>query len=169
MPQFLFSFSQLCFSSHPPPLRSFFFWTLSIQTKTEITVEFQPLADSSHVRYQLEWKEYAKAWDDMPACRSLPASQTKVVLSNLQPGATYCIRLVLLDNSGLATGEPSDDLIIDTEQVGCTPNSKKSCCVVQWNMSLRAGKLGWIQSLVVSWDVEWSALSPRFIFLCSWL
>lgn len=51
--------------------------------------------------------------------------------TNLEPGTTYCLRLVCIGNGG-SKGEPGPELIIDTEQVGCTPKQKGGCgCVVQ--------------------------------------
>jgi len=49
--------------------------------------------------------------------------------SNLNPGATYCVRLVPIDSEG-EKGEPSPELIVDTEAVGCTPK-QESCCAIQ--------------------------------------
>lgn len=48
---------------------------------------------------------------------------------DLTPGTTYCIRCRCISNG--ATGEPGKELIIDTEQVGCTPKADKSCCIIQ--------------------------------------
>jgi hypothetical protein len=50
---------------------------------------------------------------------------------DLLPGMTYCVRSYCINSDGLK-GTPGPELIIDTEQVGCTPKSEKSCgCIIQ--------------------------------------
>lgn len=56
-------------------------------------------------------------------------AKVKGEASDLNPGMTYCVRVHCVNNS--VKGEPGPDLIIDTEQVGCTPKSERSCCIVQ--------------------------------------
>lgn len=55
-----------------------------------------------------------------------PAPSPICELEDCEPGTTYEIRLF-----DTATQETGPSLIIDTEQVGCTPGQKNSsCCVV---------------------------------------
>jgi hypothetical protein len=42
----------------------------------------------------------------------------------LNPGMTYCVRLVCEGK------DPGPELIIDTEQVGCTPKSSCNCAIL---------------------------------------
>lgn len=49
---------------------------------------------------------------------------------DLDPGMTYCVRACCLKSDG-SKGSAGPELIIDTEQVGCTPKAEKSCCVIQ--------------------------------------
>ena len=50
--------------------------------------------------------------------------------TDLTPGSTYCVRLACVDGS--TAGEPGPELILDTEQVGCTPKQSSGCaCVIQ--------------------------------------
>ena len=83
----------------------------------------------------MEWKEIEGSWN-APAgsttVKSTTGGGTKKVKGeavDLTPGTTYCIRCV--STNGSARGEPGKELIIDTEQVGCTPKAEKSCCVIQ--------------------------------------
>ena len=53
--------------------------------------------------------------------------------TDLLPATTYCLRIVPMDMDSRVSGgrgEPSPELIVDTEAIGCTPDSK-SCCIVQ--------------------------------------
>jgi len=53
-----------------------------------------------------------------------------IVADGLEPGTTYCLRLVAM--SGSDQSDPSPELIIDTEQVGCGPSSEGGgCCTIQ--------------------------------------
>jgi hypothetical protein len=97
--------------------------------QTEITVQFKPLSQSG-VSYKLQWKEYPASWESGNST-VVAATETKAVAEDLQPGTTYCVRLVVVDSaSGAEKGSPSAELVIDTEQVGCTPKSESSCCVI---------------------------------------
>jgi len=113
-----------------PTHKSFSFHTGP--TKTEITVQFTPLAESG-VSYKLQWKEHSQSWE---AAKSKTisadgANEIKAVAENLQPGTTYCVRLVTIDStSGEEKGSPSPELVVDTEQVGCTPKSERGCCTI---------------------------------------
>lgn len=51
----------------------------------------------------------------------------KVVIEELEPGTTYCFRLVAKGTDG-AKGEPGPELIIDTEAISCTPKTRR--CVI---------------------------------------
>lgn len=100
--------------------------------ETTISVQFKPV--SSIDKYELEWKQIENQWE---------AAQDKTTVSvgnegqlvkgeavDLDPGMTYCIRAVCINSDG-SKGSPGPELIIDTEQVGCTPKAEKSCCVIQ--------------------------------------
>mmetsp|Transcript_22158 Transcript_22158/g.30848 ORF Transcript_22158/g.30848 Transcript_22158/m.30848 type:complete len:112 (-) Transcript_22158:201-536(-) len=96
--------------------------------ETEITVEFPAVGDVTE--YELEWKPYPASWETGSKSKNVSVSgkKTKATVTDLEPGTTYCIRLACKDATGRA-GEPSQELIVDTEQVGCTPQ-QKSCCTV---------------------------------------
>jgi hypothetical protein len=100
--------------------------------QTAIFVEFKPI--NSIDKYELEWKEIEHPWTKPAGKTTLTVgngeSKVKGEASNLNPGMTYCIRAYCVDTKG-AKGDAGPDMIIDTEQVGCTPKSEKSCCVVQ--------------------------------------
>jgi hypothetical protein len=68
-------------------------------------------------------------WDNADAISQieLGAGTTKTQAIDLEPGTTYCIRLISKDG----TQEPGPELILDTEQVGCTPKTSNSCCAIQ--------------------------------------
>jgi hypothetical protein len=99
--------------------------------QTTISVEFKPLP--SIAKYELEWKEVEKGWDKPAGSTStsdVGGNKIKVEAIDLTPGMTYCIRAVCVGADG-GKGAPGPELIIDTEQVGCTPKAEKSCCIVQ--------------------------------------
>ena len=85
--------------------------------QVDITVQFKPNDDST---YELQWKLYNESEYTKSVAVVTPE---EVVATPLEPGQTYCVRLVG------AGGEASKELIVDTEQLGCTPD-KKSCCVI---------------------------------------
>jgi hypothetical protein len=87
-------------------------------------VEFTPI-DATAI-YKLQWKQHHEAWNPVPGEMELSAGVGKAEAVDLLPGTTYCLRLVTKDGS-LA---PGPELILDTEQVGCTPKANKSCCVI---------------------------------------
>jgi hypothetical protein len=97
-------------------------------------VQFKPLTTAG-LQYQLQWKEYNQPWDSdavsTKAVSTSGASKSKVKTeaASLQPGTSYCIRLVVKDTHGTA-GLPGADLIIDTEQVGCTPKTGGGCVLL---------------------------------------
>lgn len=91
-----------------------------------ISVEFQPTTLSgNNTIYELQWKEHSQPWESAKR-QDLKAGAKKAVAEDLQPGTTYCIRLITQDGSL----EPGPELILDTEQVGCTPKSKTGCCAI---------------------------------------
>mmetsp|Transcript_26103 Transcript_26103/g.36802 ORF Transcript_26103/g.36802 Transcript_26103/m.36802 type:complete len:112 (-) Transcript_26103:140-475(-) len=96
--------------------------------ETEITVEFPAAGDVSE--YELQWKPYPASWETGAKSKNVSVSgkKTKSVITDLEPGTTYCIRLACKDATG-RSGEPGQELIVDTEQVGCTPQ-EKSCCTI---------------------------------------
>ena len=68
-------------------------------------------------------------WDNSDAISQIELSPgtTKTQAIDLEPGTTYCIRLIHKDG----TEAPGPELILDTEQVGCTPKASNSCCTIQ--------------------------------------
>ena len=96
-----------------------------ITIQTTIAVEFKPTGSGGN--YELQWKRVEqKQWKDAASTAVQVADgnkKTKTEAYDLEPGSTYCVRLV-------CNGEPGPELIIDTEQVGCTPKAEKSCCVI---------------------------------------
>lgn len=103
-----------------------FLFHSSIVYQTSITVEFNPTSVIS--TYELQWKDIEQKWTNASST-SLTASgkKCKAEAHDLNPGMTYCLRLVCVNNNG-AKGEPGPELIIDTEQVGCTP--KGGGCII---------------------------------------
>jgi hypothetical protein len=99
--------------------------------QTTIKVEFEPL--DSIPEYELQWKPIEASWDQA-AFAAVTASGTiktcKAEAYNLEPGMTYCVRLLCVSNGD--KGTPGKELIIDTEQVGCAPKSESGCgCTLQ--------------------------------------
>jgi len=90
-------------------------------------VEFLPTAGNDTAEYKLNWKEHPQNWDEHGQTKIIQLVQgggkQKVTADNLNPGSTYCVRL-LVDN------EPGAELILDTEQVGCTPEASGGCCII---------------------------------------
>ena len=121
MDKFLFRHSQRSHSSFVfPPFSTF--------RQTDITVEFTPVGGCSN--YELSWKEHPAPWSSAKSTQVSATAKTKVSAEGLEPGTTYCVRLTAVDPASGATGEPGKELVLDTEQVGCTPTDKKSCCTI---------------------------------------
>lgn len=103
-------------------------------TETTISVQFKPV--SSIDKYELEWKRIEDQWTTKPAGNTTTlsvAGEGKMVTGeaiDLDPGMTYCVRAYCLNSDG-SKGSVGPELIIDTEQVGCTPKPEKSCCIIQ--------------------------------------
>jgi hypothetical protein len=107
---------------------------LFFHSKTEITVEFKPLVEPG-VAYKLQWKNYAQDWLSAAGNEKkvTPGGNltTKAIATNLEPGQTYCVRLVVIDSAtGVEKGPPGKELVLDTEQVGCTPKTSKGCVIL---------------------------------------
>jgi hypothetical protein len=99
--------------------------------QTTISLRFQPL--TSIDRYELQWKLVEHEWSNPDGTMTAIANgkaKIQAEADNLTPGMTYCIRACCIDSGG-AKGAPGPELIIDTEQVGCTPKADKSCCSIQ--------------------------------------
>jgi hypothetical protein len=92
-------------------------------------VNFKAL--SGHGTYELQWKEIQAPWEAAGSTVVNGNGKTKAVASPLTPGTTYCLRLVVLSGDKASKGQPGPELIIDTEQVGCTPKADKGCCIIQ--------------------------------------
>ena len=102
--------------------------------QTEITVEFKPLVEPGVV-YKLQWKNHAQDWLSAAGNEKkvTPGGNmtTKAIATNLEPGNTYCVRLVVVDSAtGAEKGPPGKELVLDTEQVGCTPKTKGGCVIL---------------------------------------
>ena len=108
----------------------FLFFCLFVQTS--IDVEFKPISSISS--YELQWKPIEQQWSNVASTSIHVGSgnKTKAQAHDLQPGTTYCVRLVCVSSADGSKGEPGPELIIDTEQVGCTPKQSGGCaCVIQ--------------------------------------
>jgi hypothetical protein len=116
--------AQPSFSTHSNPLL--------IPRQTDSAVKFKPLTQTG-ITYELEWKDVAAQWESGRSGKKVTvdaASPTcKAQAAPLEPGTTYCVRLSVKDASG-QSGTPGSELIIDTEQVGCTPKDSSGCCVL---------------------------------------
>jgi len=96
--------------------------------QTCITVQFTPVAG---VNYQLQWKEAPATWENDSKSMAVNSNGDAALLKvetdqPLQPGTTYCLRLADASDNG----KFGPELVVDTEQVGCTPKADKSCCVI---------------------------------------
>lgn len=102
----------------------------STSLQTTISVQFKPV--SSVTKYELEWKLVQQEWASGALNTTLSAEGKMVTgeATDLEPGMTYCVRAACLKSDG-SKGSPGPELILDTEQVGCTPKAEKSCCVIQ--------------------------------------
>jgi len=81
--------------------------------------------------YELEWKEVQAPWEAAAGSSSVTATgsgKTKTVATNLTPGTSYNIRISVV--AGGTKGPSGPEMIIDTEQVGCTPRQKKGCIIL---------------------------------------
>ena len=83
----------------------------------------------------MEWKQIENQWTQLSGSTTLLVeSEGKMITGeaiNLDPGMTYCVRSFCYDTDG-RKGQPGKELIIDTEQVGCTPKRESSCgCLIQ--------------------------------------
>ena len=98
--------------------------------KTSISVSYKTNQTTEPVSYILQWKQaitQTSSWDDSSkiGSKQLEPGATTAMAVDLEPGTTYCLRLVV-PSSNMAGPE----LFIDTEQVGCTPGQKNGCCVI---------------------------------------
>lgn len=100
--------------------------SITTHQQTTISVRFAapPAGGTSYV---LQWKEHPATWDGA-ASTPVAAGVTEADATPLQPGATYCVRLVPISPDG-TQGTPGPELVVDTEAIGCTPQ-QKSCCTV---------------------------------------
>jgi hypothetical protein len=107
-----------------------------VSLQTDITVQFTPI--DGYTTYELSWKEYPAPWTMASAVKTQIVTTTdtttdtqKVTAEGLQPGTTYCVRVTVMDSTSTNTkGTPGKEIVLDTEQVGCTPTDKKSCCTI---------------------------------------
>lgn len=63
---------------------------------------------------------------------SLGSAQEKLLVTadSLEPGKSYQLRLVY-SKAGADAAVEGPEIVLDTEQVGCTPKPDKKCCIVQ--------------------------------------
>ena len=98
-------------------------------TQTIVELEFPP--DDSSVSYDLCYKVYQQTWEQQRVKAIgkdlLKDGNVQVAIEELEPGTTYCFRLVAKASDG-SKGEPGPELIIDTEAVSCTPKRRR--CVI---------------------------------------
>jgi hypothetical protein len=92
--------------------------------QVDITVRFKP--DPS-LSYQLQWKQIQEL--EFSHTMKIRPGSSEGIATPLLPGHTYCLRLVCIQSDGTIIGEPSPELVCDTDQVGCTPETK-SCCTI---------------------------------------
>ncbi|VEU37413.1 unnamed protein product [Pseudo-nitzschia multistriata] len=100
-------------------------------SETTISIQFKPV--SSVGKYELEWKLVEHEWTS-PIGKTTVKGEGKLLKAeavDLDPGMTYCLRAFCLGADGSKGHSAGPELIIDTEQVGCTPKAEKSCCVIQ--------------------------------------
>jgi len=67
------------------------------------------------LRYRIQYKEYLQSWEEA-AQVDVPSGQNRMVaaLPDLQPCATYCVRLVAVDEDGLES-PPGPEIFVDTQ------------------------------------------------------
>uniref|UniRef100_A0A7S3QBR5 Fibronectin type-III domain-containing protein n=1 Tax=Chaetoceros debilis TaxID=122233 RepID=A0A7S3QBR5_9STRA len=97
--------------------------------ETSISVEFTPQPEVKY--YEMAWKQYPQSWQDAESM-TLQNNNDSLITADaidLLPATTYCVRITPFGGDD-KSGPPSPDMIVDTEAVSCTPQSK-SCCVVQ--------------------------------------
>jgi hypothetical protein len=115
-------------STHAPPLLPFLVFPF-LAPQTSIQVKFPaPLAGPHD--YSLQWKAHGQGDYAPHQAVTVAAGAVTAEAVDLEPGTTYCIRLCrnYPSSTTLLFGP---ELIVDTEQVGCTPKTKSSpCCVV---------------------------------------
>jgi hypothetical protein len=98
--------------------------------QTSLTVQFPPPAGS--IKVVLQWKEHACPSWDQGGSKVIPlvSAQEKLQIEadSLEPGKSYQLRLVYSRGDDQVEGP---EIVLDTEQVGCTPKPDKSCCIIQ--------------------------------------
>ncbi|TFJ80088.1 hypothetical protein NSK_008645 [Nannochloropsis salina CCMP1776] len=79
---------------------------------TSIRVEWDAI---DTLRYRIQYKEYLQSWEEA-AQVDVPSGQNRMVaaLPDLQPCATYCVRLVAVDEDGLES-PPGPEIFVDTQ------------------------------------------------------
>lgn len=98
-------------------------------TQTIVELEFSP--DDSSDSYDLCYKVYQQTWEQQRVKAIgkdlLKGANVQVAIDELEPGTTYCFRLMAKLSDG-SKGEPGPELIIDTEAISCTPKRRR--CVI---------------------------------------
>lgn len=81
------------------------------------------------MNYVIQYKEYLQTWEEAEHVE-VPTGQNTMAaaLPDLQPCATYVIRLLAVDKNGLSS-LPGPEIVIDTQAANCTPKTKKACCI----------------------------------------
>ena len=96
-------------------------------TQTIVELEFSP--DGSSDSYDLCYKVHQQTWEQqmVKVIGNELLTKVHVVIEELEPGTTYCFRLISKASDG-SKGEPGPELIIDTEAISCTPKRRR--CVI---------------------------------------
>jgi hypothetical protein len=83
---------------------------------------------TSTSQYALQWKKQEQSsWDGVSSKQLIvntSDSGSSHIADDCEPGTTYCVRIV---RDGK---DYSNELVVDTEPVGCTPGQKQGCCVI---------------------------------------
>ena len=101
----------------------------TLHAQTIVELEFSPYDSSDS--YELCYKVYQQTWEQQRAKAIgkdlLKGASVQVAIEELEPGTTYCFRLLAIASDG-SKGEPGPELIIDTEAISCTPKRRR--CVI---------------------------------------
>ena len=131
--------------SHRTPL---FYRLFFSQTSITVKIDLDPDTHS----YTLAWKQYPQTWKDAASAPILAANtQISMDATDLLPATTYCLRI---QND---SGQFGEELIVDTEAVNCTPQTK-CCCIVQWWWIIVRRHMAGVTGLVGVVEIEYNIL-----------
>ncbi|GAB5034791.1 low quality protein: proto-oncogene tyrosine-protein kinase ros [Nannochloropsis oceanica] len=93
---------------------------------TSIKIEWDAI---STLNYRIQYKEYLQTWEEATSI-NVPTGQNTMItaLSDLQPCATYCVRIVAIGQNNVES-LAGPEIVIDTAAANCTPRTKKACCI----------------------------------------